>query len=538
MVNYSTSNPSTDQLLGDNHPFSYLEWLPPLFLIALVLVFIPIGSIFEYNFDEGFELMRAFLQNQGLLLYKDIWSDQPPVLSQLLRAWLGIFGNSIFYARLLVLIFAANLLYFFYKTLALFFDKVTALFASLLLIFTEYFIPFSAQVKVDMPALSLGMTSIFYFLNGFYHRNPKTRIFSLIVSGILLALAIETKLYVILLVFVLVAYSIVIYLQNFKDKETKNWIVKAFLSWGISLALFGLITMLGFYLWLGDSLFELLIGSHLQADEYFNLNLSTLIQSSFRQDTSFWILTAAGLLFWLTKERWRILFPTLWLIVTVAIFYNHSPIWPHYYLLLAMPMSWIGSSVFFWCKQQIKSPNFGNFRHLTRNEKTERLPSIVVKVLTLLGMALIGFVLFSLVLLNIKVIVQKNHPFQKIWGEEIKAEILANVKNYGEQTNWIATDRGMFAFYANQKVPPELAVLSRKRVVSQGFDGSDFLEVIQKYKPEQVLIGRFVEGRFDKPFLNDVALFNYLGENYQDITIENQKEGQIIHHYVLNSLKN
>ncbi len=51
-----------------------------------VLLLIPIADIFLYNFDEGFEVTRATLQNQGYVLYKEIWSDQPPLFS-LLRHW-------------------------------------------------------------------------------------------------------------------------------------------------------------------------------------------------------------------------------------------------------------------------------------------------------------------------------------------------------------------------------------------------------------------------------------------------------------------
>ncbi|MGK7929820.1 MAG: ArnT family glycosyltransferase [Microcystaceae cyanobacterium] len=534
---YVAKSDTLDQPVATSNRLHYWGLLPPLCLLVLVLVFMPIGSVFEYNFDEGCEVMWAFLQNQGLLLYKDIWSDQTPVFSQFTRTSLAIFGNSIFHLRLLVLVFAAVLLYFFYETLALFFDRITAIFGTFILAFSRDFIPLAVQVKVDIPSLTFSMASIFFFFKGFYHKDRKFGVLFLILSSLFLELALFSKMYVVIIVFALATYSGVMFLMNLKNRETKKWVVQAFLCWGISLFLFSLVTMVSFYLWLGNDIFDLFIGSHLRAKEYFTLDFTSLIQGAFKSETSLWLLSASGLLILFTKERWRIIFPLLWLVGAIAVLYDHKPAWSHYYLLLAIPMAWIASSVFFWVKQRLTSSYFGSFQSFFNKDKTISFPSVGSRIVTFLAIGLIGMVLFSPILLNLKVIVQGNHPFQKMWGEEIKAEILTNIKGFSDQTNWIATDRAMFAFYADLKVVPELAALPRKRVVTEEFNGSDFLEIIKKYNPEQVLIGRYVEGRFDKPFLNDVALSNYLEEKYQDITIENQKKGGIIHHYVLNSLK-
>ena len=503
--------------------------LLPLAFIAFILLMVPFGVVFDYNLDEGFELMRAYLQNQDLLLYRDIWSDQPPLFSQLLRSWLWLLGNSIFYARLLILIFASSLLYFFNRTLAIVFDQITALVGSLLLLLTRDFLPFSVQVKVDMPALSLGMASIFCLLNGLHHKSGKIRHSSLMVSGLLLGFAIQIKLYVVLLLFVSLLYILPIFIQNYRNHESRKQILKALFYWLFSFLGCSFILTVGFYSWFGAPILDQLIGSHLQAEEHFiQLNFVRLIQQASRIDISFWLLSGAGLCVLFSSERWRIVFPILWCAVCLGIFYDHTPLWPHYYLLLAMPMAWIASALFFWVKQQLQNAKQTSLCLGVGKRQLMRL-------LSFLALTLMGIVLISHVLINLKVLARGQHPIQSS-GNPVKEEILANVVGFSDQTHWLATDRAMFGFRANLKVPPEIAVLSRKRVLTQGFDGEDFLHIIKRYHCEQVLIGRFVDQRFDKPFLANAALSTYLQDNYVDITVEGQ-EPHIIHHYVLRKLK-
>ncbi|MEM9484580.1 MAG: glycosyltransferase family 39 protein [Cyanobacteria bacterium P01_F01_bin.116] len=504
------------------------DWLLPLCFIALILLLIPFGRVFDYNLDEGFELMRAYLQNQGLLLYQDIWSDQPPLFSQALRGWLQLFGNSVFSARLLVLLFSSSLLYFFYRTLKIFFDKTTAVFGVMLLSLTRDFLPFSIQVKVDMPALSLGMASIFFLLCGLHHTSKKIKYGFLVASGILLGLAIFIKLYVVMLGVVSVLYTALIYSQNHRNSEARKQILKALCYWSIGLMSCICILGLGFYIWLGDSILDQLIGSHLSAEDYFaDLNLLKLINEASRKDSSFWLLSALGLLVLGSKERWRIVFPTLWFSVCLWIFYDHTPLWPHYYLLLAMPMAWFASALLFWVKQQLPT---ANYLRVDVSPGKIRLRHL----LAFLASVVIGTVLFSHVLLNLKVLAKGQHPTQS-GANRVKEEILSNVMEFGGQTHWLATDMAMFGVRANLKVPPEIAVLSRKRVLAQSFNGADFLNVLKKYNAEQVLLGRFVEDRFDPPFLSDATLSKYLNDYYVDITVPEQTRYPI-RHYVRRTL--
>jgi hypothetical protein len=65
------------------------------------------------------------------------------------------------------------------------------------------------------------------------------------------------------------------------------------------------------------------------------------------------------------------------------------------------------------------------------------------------------------------------------------------MSDHAQETNWVFTDRPMFAFLAKLPVPPFLAVLSSKRLLSGELTQAEILQVLETYKPEMVLSGRF-----------------------------------------------
>jgi hypothetical protein len=69
-------------------------------------------------------------------------------------------------------------------------------------------------------------------------------------------------------------------------------------------------------------------------------------------------------------------------------------------------------------------------------------------------------------------------------------EILALMSEYAHLTNWVYTDRPMFAFRTQLPVPPHLAVLSKKRIAAGVLTEDQILEILVEYEPEQVLSGR------------------------------------------------
>jgi len=85
-----------------------MAWL--IGLVATSAFVLRLQDAVELGGDEGFELVKAFLCNRGYHLYTEIWSDQPSLYTQILSALFAVTGNSVFFARLLSLIFSFGLL--------------------------------------------------------------------------------------------------------------------------------------------------------------------------------------------------------------------------------------------------------------------------------------------------------------------------------------------------------------------------------------------------------------------------------------------
>ena len=52
-------------------------------------------------------------------------------------------------------------------------------------------------------------------------------------------------------------------------------------------------------------------------------------------------------------------------------------------------------------------------------------------------------------------------------------------------------DVPIYGFYADLLVPPEIAVFSTKRIKTDQLTQNEIYELLLKYRPEQILIGRF-----------------------------------------------
>jgi len=143
-----------------------------------------------------------------------------------------------------------------------------------------------------------------------------------------------------------------------------------------------------------------------------------------------------------------------------------------------------------------------------------RKPANLLRLQTLFGIvALIGF---GWVVTHYKPALDRelmNRP--RISGFNLRAtpgklKVLRTMDEYIRQTNWIVTDMPMYAFRVGRPVPPILATFSSKRLATGSLTEADILTAMRDYKPEQVLMARFVIP----------SLEEYLQENYTLILSE------------------
>ena len=87
-----------------------MEWAYRLTLGILLGCFVLWSAMrlgdFVRDDDEGINLMKARMVQEGYLLHGDIWSDQPPLFTLVLASAFDLFGASALVARGVVVAFA------------------------------------------------------------------------------------------------------------------------------------------------------------------------------------------------------------------------------------------------------------------------------------------------------------------------------------------------------------------------------------------------------------------------------------------------
>jgi Dolichyl-phosphate-mannose-protein mannosyltransferase len=467
--------------------------LPGLFFIV-TLGLMPVRKNFAFDTDEGQELIKAMLYSQGFALYDPIWSDQPPLLTILLSSWFKIFGQSVFSARLLILCFATILVWSFFKTLQIGLGNAPALMGTFLLALSCNFLRLSVSVMIGMPSMALAMLAIYtliLYLN--------TEIYGVLaISGIALAISLQFKMFTLFFVPLILFVLLADFFKRFKKNKSLFNSLKPNFIWLFSLSCcFFAIGIALNSLQLNSSL-KFHISSHLK-DVFVRENSFKDIILMFLQDFDYFILAIVGIRILGNKQGWGHQIPLLWLAIATIILLNHKPLWYHHYILLSIPLTWLASYAIALAISSgpEKFPSLSKLRHLAA-----------------------GLCILCVIAIPIKltVIQWQNLVFAKQSQE--KFEIVQQVLDYKNKTKWLFTDNPIYAFYADLGVPPEIAVLSRKRVASGEVTREYLYNLIAKYQPEQVILERFPE--VYEP------LRPYLETNYLKI-----EERGSLRHYVL-----
>lgn len=460
--------------------------LVPLLFVLFKVVTEPLGQTFEFDADEGINLMKALLYADGFSLYKDIWSDQPPVFTVLLSSWFNLFGASIVAARSLVLLFAALLLWSFYNTLRLTLGVWPAIAGVLILINTHAFMRLSGSVMIGLPALALAMLSIYLLLLSQLRQSR----FGIVASGCVLALSLQTKLFSIFLIPILLIVLL--------DIQFKPQTIRARIRSTLPNAILWLVAVGVTYVTVGllahsiDP--EQLLLAHFsdrreQVFTEFFVSFPRLLKHTFGLDYLYYILAVIGIIVILKEKCRQGLLPLAWLGSVCLLLFNHRPVWYHHYLLISIPLAWLCAISIAWAMRssspygviEVWQRQIISRKHLTTNAGIA---------------ALIALLVTSAIAIESYQSLERS--VNQSVGEQTKAAVQSEqvkvvnlLLQHPNQTRWIFTDRPIYAFYAGLRVPPEIAVLSIKRVLTAQISQDTLLDVLKHYQPDQLLLSRF-----------------------------------------------
>ena len=451
--------------------------LPAVLISIFIFSALQKGSLeqaFEYNPDEGIDLMKAKLFLNGFPLYKAIWSDQPPLFTVILSWWFKLFDSSVYQARILILISSAILLFTFYQIIKLQWGNLCASIAILFLLLSAFYFELSISVMLGIPALSLAMLSI-YGVMLFKKLAFKPL---LILSGIIMALSLQTKFFTAFLIPIII-------LEIAKPRS-------------FPLILLWLGTILTTYFGISTIFFH--SNFSMFSQQLFQPHLIRILPDSnflviwkiILTDYDIALMALIGIILLLKQQKWKFLFPVLWLMIASAILLMHRPIWHHYYLFVSLPICWlaaIGLSELFHGK--LKQGRFALILHWI---------SICLIILTILRLP-----------------IRYNRIRESIEDEAAvkEHEIIELMSKYKKSTHWIFTDRPIFAFYADMLVPPELAVISNKRILTGNLQPDYIINILKKYTPEIILLDRFRD--------YNLKIIPYIEKNYYTVPYHQEK---------------
>ena len=430
-----------------------------IILAMLAIAFTsPFRSVYEYDSDEGRNLLRAGLITDGYPLYTSIWNDQPPLFPSLLQLWLKLFGASAANGRLLALCFACALALAFYAVVKERWGRLCALCAGFLLLFSNSFMLLAVSIMIGLPALALGLVSL-YCLR-VYLRTGKQSL--LLLSAVWMALSLQTKFFTALLIPAMV-------LELCLSGKGRRKSAASAAAWLAACAgLYFCVAMLYFQgSW--ELYYSQLFKPHLDSMTLPGPGFSLMLEM-LHADLDIVLLALAGCFFAIRGREKELRFPLVWLICSLAVLLCYRPLWYHYYLLLSLPLAWLAVAAL---------------------DRVRRKPSLSWTL---------GFALFACAML----------PFKALWTVrsliEPAAKVNAPAIAAARGCQWIYTNNPSIAFYAGVRVPPEIAVSVTKRQFTGEEDQRFFISVMERYRPCRVLL-------YD--FLNDSPLVRaYLREHY------------------------
>jgi len=469
-----------------------LNTIVVLTFVVTILLSSPLVNTFQIDPDEGLELSKAMLVEEGYTLYSQIWNDQPPLFTNILAMIIGVFGNSLLAARLVTLAFSGLLIWTIFKIMETFGNLGMAVISALLLLLTEPFLHISFAVMRGLPAITLAAVSVLGMM--LWHKSGKSE--QLVISAVALALSVATKLFT-LIVAPILFLGVLISDWN-KPTKQKAFVgnYKASTIWvGVFVVSSGLV----FLYFVGAENILQLVLPHFEATSTEGFEFAGIVFSPV-------ILVLAGLgsVLIVRERNWVMLYPVAWMLFAYILLVNYYPAWYHQKLLFSVPAAMVAAYPIHFA--------YVSLREILQRQAGQKLAE-KGKYFILGGLIMV----LALLLNNLRLQNSEQPPSQASsignirneWNDK-QTRNLQLVERFAADSEWMLTDLPIYAFRAGILTPPNTVVLSKKRILTGNLTEDELIQTVADYQPDQVLLGRF-----EFPDLVD-----YLGEAYSVVSCE------------------
>lgn len=449
--------------------------LPSLFLVGMLLWF-PFRYVFEFNTDEGVNLIKAMMSLKGFDLYSQVWSDQPPVLTYALAVVFRFVGLKVNAGRLLILILSAAAIGAATDYLVRRWGVLHALFGFVALVTLPFYTTLSVSIMIGLPSIAFAMLS-FVSLDRWHQSGGK---FWLVLAGVFLALSVFTKIWTLILGPIFLAGILVKSWQRGGAASNLVDLFQPVLWWAVGILPVTLLVMLA----IGFGNLPQLVSVHLAAGTSPEMQLIAETRSinSFLEDSLLLFgLAAIGSVIVLAEKKWHALYLIAWLVAGYAFLaLVVVPAWFHHQLFVTIPAALLGGIAI--------GAALGDLLDRVRGSRLAKLASLPALLV----------VLFTVYFLVERVPPTANNFHTNLpnfrspdLSKDVDFEIVAIIGDYAEQTDYLFTDRPMYAFRSGVAMPPELAVITQKRYSTGDPTQEEIYRVLMETKPEQIVIYRF-----------------------------------------------
>lgn len=190
------------------------------------------------------------------------------------------------------------------------------------------------------------------------------------------------------------------------------------------------------------------------------------------------LLAVAGAVIAFRKRKMLMLYPAAWMVITALSLSFYRPVWSHHQLLVTVPAAMLAGGA--------AAEGVGWLARKRRNGWKSLQDNILPTVA-------LGLLVLTLAV-RLPDVVNQFQGSGEISGEPRAAyedRVMRRINQYAPATRWMVTDLPMYAFRAGLLTPPDLAVISWKRLAAGDLTEIEILETIQELQPEQILLGRF-----------------------------------------------
>ncbi len=432
-----------------------------LYFVA-VFFFYPFCDVFEIDPDEGINAIKALMVHRGYSLYREVWSDQPPLFTHLLRQWFLLWGWEVHIGRVLVLVFASLIVFATYDLVRMTWGHRAAVFGAVFLPCSAHFVPLSVSIMVGLPSVSFAVLCVWAVVRW----ARRDRRLWLVVAGLLFGFSLLTKLMTAFLFPVLAVWvGLLARLGRGSRSRTAWW--KRPAIWALSVIVTGAVLLR----LLGAPDFSQLVLPHLEAGKAAMLErygIGGLVKSVY-EDWALAALAVLGTLLIIRRRCWELLIIPLWAGTALAALSVHRPFWYHYNLLLtvvACPAAGLAVAEIF----------ARGWRSDWQRRAMGRLAMRLAAVATTVALAV------SLVR------GAKFEPRDTVNPTPSAKQAVDAMTRFRELRTVVFADDPMYAFRAGHEVPPQLAVVSLKRIATGNLTVEEILEALKEQPPTQVVL--------------------------------------------------